>query len=156
MPILVTPERLRQKTRKGNSPKLDEKQGFECLGHSNWAICRLVSWFCPQFFPPFYTASHNKPNVPILITPEREWQKTRKGNSPKLDETICRLATYFLCHQVISYTQYILESTSITQHWFQVSHLVLKSAHLTGEMNRFQFSSSSSYISAYVRYSVYM
>ena len=33
MPILITPEKGRQKMRKGNSPKLDETLGFQCLGH---------------------------------------------------------------------------------------------------------------------------
>ena len=37
-PILITPERGRLKIGKGNSPEMDERQGFECLGHSNWTI----------------------------------------------------------------------------------------------------------------------
>merc|ERR1712024_144441 len=26
--------------------KLDETEGFGCLGHSNWTICSLLSHFC--------------------------------------------------------------------------------------------------------------
>ena len=87
MPILITPERGRQNIRKGNSPKLDETQGLQCRGHSKWTICSLLSWFCSQIFPSSNHASHNKPNMPILITPERGRKNIRKGNSPKLDET---------------------------------------------------------------------
>ena len=42
---------------KRNSPKVNEIQGFLTLGHSNWTICRLLSWFCSNFSPPFYPAS---------------------------------------------------------------------------------------------------
>ena len=104
-------------------PNVPITKGFECLGHLNWTICRLVSWFCPQFFPPFYTASHNKPIVPILITQERGWQKTRKGNSPKLDEkhgfeclghsnwTIWRLVSWF-GHISLTWSLWLLLVTS--------------------------------------------
>ena len=49
-PILITPEG--QYWEKGNfsTPKLDETEGFLCLGHSNWTICRLLSHFCCQTF----------------------------------------------------------------------------------------------------------
>ena len=40
--------------RKGNSPEMDETQGFQNLGHSNWTICSLLSQFC---FPNFTTFS---------------------------------------------------------------------------------------------------
>ena len=33
---------------KGNSAKLDEIQGFQCLGQSNWTICSLLSLFCTK------------------------------------------------------------------------------------------------------------
>ena len=69
--FLIPQRKGRQKMRKGNSPKLDETQGFQCLGHSNWTICCLLSWFCPQIVSSFEHASHNKPNMPILITPEK-------------------------------------------------------------------------------------
>ena len=57
----LLPQRGRQKIRKGNSPKLDDTQGFQCLGHSKWTICILLSWFCPHIVSPFYVASTNKP-----------------------------------------------------------------------------------------------
>ena len=37
-----------------NFPKLNKKQVFQCLGHSNWAICSLLSQF---YFPNFTTFS---------------------------------------------------------------------------------------------------
>ena len=33
------------------SPKLDRTVGFQCLGHSNWAICSPLSPFCSEIFP---------------------------------------------------------------------------------------------------------
>ena len=50
-PILITPERGRLKMGKWNYPNLSETQGFECLGHSNWTICSLISQFCSLNFP---------------------------------------------------------------------------------------------------------
>ena len=52
-PILITPEG--QYWEKGNfsTPKLDETEGFQCLGHSNWTICSPLSHFCFQIFPTF-------------------------------------------------------------------------------------------------------
>ena len=34
-----------------NSPNLSETWGFECLGHSNWTICSLLSQFYSLNFP---------------------------------------------------------------------------------------------------------
>ena len=45
-PILITPERGRLKMGKWNSPNQREAKGFQCLGHSNWTICTLLSQFC--------------------------------------------------------------------------------------------------------------
>ena len=39
--------------RKGYSPEMDETQGFQYLGHSNWAICSPLSQFCSENFPTF-------------------------------------------------------------------------------------------------------
>ena len=47
---------------------LNETQGFLTLGHSNWAICSLLSWFCSKNFQyswPLYGV------LPLLVTPER-------------------------------------------------------------------------------------
>ena len=41
---------------KGGAPKfsnLSEKEKFQCLGHSNWTICSLLSQFCSLNFPIF-------------------------------------------------------------------------------------------------------
>ena len=39
---------------------MDEIEGFQCMGHSNWTFCSRLSWFCSQMFPTFYfhTGSH--------------------------------------------------------------------------------------------------
>ena len=57
-------------------------QGFQCLGHSKWTICSLLSKFCPENFPTlnFYTGE-----CQFLITPEAENEK--KGIHPNKDET---------------------------------------------------------------------
>ena len=36
---------------KWNSPNLSETQGFQCLAHSNWTLCSLLSQFCFLNFP---------------------------------------------------------------------------------------------------------
>ena len=52
-PILITPEG--QFSEKGNppTPKVNETEGFQCLGHSNWTICNPQSHFCFQIFTTF-------------------------------------------------------------------------------------------------------
>ena len=61
-PILITPEG--QYWEKGNfsTPKLDETEGVQCLGHSNWTICSPLSHFCLDEFPTFslsYWGAHS-------------------------------------------------------------------------------------------------
>ena len=34
-------------------PNMDETEGIECLGHSNWTICSPLSHFCPEIFSTF-------------------------------------------------------------------------------------------------------
>ena len=53
-PILITRPRGLI-TRKGilPTPEMDETEGFQCLGHSNWTICSLLSQFCFPNFPNF-------------------------------------------------------------------------------------------------------
>ena len=55
-PILITPEG--QLWEKGILPtlKLNETEGFQCLEHSNWMICSLLSHFSPHNFPTFPTS----------------------------------------------------------------------------------------------------
>ena len=69
---------------KWNSPNLSEIQWFECLGHSNWTICRLLSQFC---FLNFFNFDIFILGIPILITPERGRLKMGKWNSPNLSVT---------------------------------------------------------------------
>ena len=49
-PILIAPEGW--KLEKGIHPtsKLNETEGFQCLGHSNWTMCSPLSPFCPRKF----------------------------------------------------------------------------------------------------------
>ena len=52
-PFLITPED--QYWENGIVPisKLNETEGFQCLGHSNRTICSPLSLFCSQNFPTF-------------------------------------------------------------------------------------------------------
>ena len=47
------------------TPKVDEVEDFQCLGHSNWTICLSFSPFCSGNVPIF----HFYPGRSILITP---------------------------------------------------------------------------------------
>ena len=83
-PIIYTAERgikegTGQKMGKGTSSKVNETRGSLILGHSNWTICSLLSWFGSKTFHPFSLASHNNP---ILYTAERG----RKGQGRQLGE----------------------------------------------------------------------
>ena len=69
---------------KGNSPKVNETQGFLSLGHSRWTTCGLLNWFCPIKCPPFCHASHNKP---FLYYGEAAGAENWNGNSKKINET---------------------------------------------------------------------
>ena len=67
------------------SSKVDETQGFLTLGHSNWTICRLLNWFCPQHFHlfAFHTGRSN-----FLLPQRKEGRKEQglkmgKRKSPK-------------------------------------------------------------------------
>ena len=50
--------------------KLDETEGFGCLGHSNWTICILLSYFCSNNFQTFsfsyWGAQSYCPREPIM------------------------------------------------------------------------------------------
>ena len=62
---------------------MDETEGFQCLIHSNWTICSLLSPFCSQIFPsisPSYWGA-------ILFTPEGQLSEKGILPTPKLDET---------------------------------------------------------------------
>ena len=94
------------KREKGIHPKVDETRGFLYLGHSNWTIWSLLSWFRLQIIPSSWS-SYWGVGSPISYYP-REW-KWEKGIHPKLDETqgflylghsnwtICSLLSWF-CH----------------------------------------------------------
>ena len=67
---------------KKNSQEMDERQGSQCLGHSNWTIWSLLSQFCSPIFPicDFYTGE-----CQFLITPEVENEKKgfiKNGTNP--------------------------------------------------------------------------
>ena len=64
--------------RKGIHPKVNETQVFLYLGHSNWTICSLISWFCSKYFPPSWYLYWG---VQFLITPERGWKWEKIINS---------------------------------------------------------------------------
>ena len=56
--ILGSPFLLPQRANFGSwenfpSPNMDDTEGFECLGHSNWTICSPLSPFCSEKFPTF-------------------------------------------------------------------------------------------------------
>ena len=65
-PILITPEANNGKREILATSKLDETEGFQCLGHSNWTHCSPLSPFCPEKFPTFSLSYWGA----ILITPE--------------------------------------------------------------------------------------
>ena len=73
--------RGREERGKGNPPKVNKTQGFQYLGHSNWSIFCLLSWFLSKMFPTFDIDIVG----PHFLLPQRE--ETGKGNQPKVDET---------------------------------------------------------------------
>ena len=55
---------------------MDETEGFQCLGHSNWTTCSPLSPFCSEIFPTFslsYWGAHSYYPRGLIM---------RKGNSP--------------------------------------------------------------------------
>ena len=55
---------------------LDETEGFQCLGHSNWTTCSPLSPFCSEIFPTFslsYWGAHSYYPRGLIMG---------KGNSP--------------------------------------------------------------------------
>ena len=84
IPFLITPERV--KWEKGNHPTIDQIQRFQCLGHSNWTICSLLSWFCHLIFPSSWSLYWG---VQFFITPESGREEAagdgnEKRDSPKI------------------------------------------------------------------------
>ena len=95
---------------KGNHPKVNETQEFLYLGHSNWTICSLLSWFCTKKFPHF---SYWKVQIPI--TPEKgrsSGRKWEKGNHPKVNETLGFLYLGHLSCTICSLLIWICEKMS--------------------------------------------
>ena len=70
---------------KGNHPKVNETQGFQYLGHSNWTICSLLNIFVRKCFH-LFTFHNGRSN---FFLPQREeegkqqGQKMGKRDSPK-------------------------------------------------------------------------
>ena len=50
-PILITSEGQSLKIRIIPTPKMEETEGFQCLGHSNWTICIPLNPCCSENFP---------------------------------------------------------------------------------------------------------
>ena len=68
-PISYYPrERKEGRSRGWKWGKGNETQGFLTLGHSNWTICSLLSWFCSKNVQPFWLSYWE---VQFLINPER-------------------------------------------------------------------------------------
>ena len=69
---------------KGKTPEMDESQGLQCPGHSNWTICSLFSQFCspnfPIFSPSFWEANSYYPRA---IAQSEEGWKWEKGKHQK-------------------------------------------------------------------------
>ena len=65
--ILITPQGQLSEKEVPSTPKLDETEGFQCLGHSNWTICSPLSHFCFQIFasfsPSYWAGIHYFPMV---------------------------------------------------------------------------------------------
>ena len=64
--------------------KLDETEGFLCLGHSNWTICSPLhlshSEIIPSFSPSYWEANSYYPRGPIMgkwnsSNPKSEWER---------------------------------------------------------------------------------
>ena len=82
--FLITPLRGRHYVRKRNSPKMEETQGFMYLGYSTWIICKLLSWFCPKYFPLSYHSLLGSPIPYYPIERKAVRQNKRKGTSPEM------------------------------------------------------------------------
>ena len=69
-PILITPESQYWEKGIHPNPELDETEGFQCLGHSNWTICIPLGHFCshkiPTFTPSYWEANSYYPRGPIM------------------------------------------------------------------------------------------
>ena len=56
-------------------PQLDEIQGFQCLGYSNWTISSLLSKCCVRIFHTFYF--HTGGCLFLLPQPKRDYVRAR-------------------------------------------------------------------------------
>ena len=87
-PILITPEGQYWERGNFSTPKLDETEGFQCLGRSNWTICSPLRPSCPEIIPTF----HLHTGEPILITLEGQWWEMGILTATEMDEI-----DYFQC-----------------------------------------------------------
>ena len=66
----LLPQRANRGFSQFPNPNMDETEGFQCLGQSNWTICSPLSHFCFQIFPSFslsyWEANSYYPRGPIL------------------------------------------------------------------------------------------
>ena len=99
-PISYYPRERRQgssrgwKEENGIHSKVTETQGFLYLEHSNWTICSLLTWSCPQNFPPFYSSYWK---VQFLITSERGSKEAAGAGNGKMGFTQKRLRHRGFC-----------------------------------------------------------
>ena len=86
----LLPQRANNGKRENHpTPKVDEKKGFQCLGHSNWTICIPFSPFCsgkfPSFSPSYWEANSYYPRGPIMgkgkIIQPQKWMRQRVSNA---------------------------------------------------------------------------
>ena len=73
---------------------MDETEGFQCLGQSNWTICSPLSQFCSEIFPisDFHTGEYQ-----FLITTRAENEADKFGNKISLMGCKCSSWTEYPC-----------------------------------------------------------
>ena len=97
----LLPQRANNGKGDSSNPKLDETEGFQCLGPSNWSICILLSHFCSDNFPTFspsywggqfllpQRANMQKREFPQLQNWMRQWVLSAWGIHPGPFAALC-------------------------------------------------------------------
>merc|ERR1739842_198225 len=85
--ILGSPFLLPQRANYGSwenfpFPNMDETEGFQCLGHSNWTTCSPLSPFCPEIFPTFSLSYWG----PFLLPQRANYGSWKNFSFPNMDE----------------------------------------------------------------------
>ena len=104
---------------------MDETEGFQCLGHSNWTICSTLSPFCSGRISPFpfsyweansYYPRGNSPN-PLFQSfhfPTQEIVLLVSRNKPAADMILCLRPHKTLIHHVHSSVNSIWAARSLS------------------------------------------